>query len=121
MPSDIASPRVAPPLLQNPALLAFAARVFAWFSRWWQKPLRLFDLVIVGRHADAVDVLSRDLDFRIGPINAAETEAVNGPFIRGLDRGAILVRERPALYRALAKVDLSRLRTQIEGEAKNRI
>jgi cytochrome P450 len=121
MPSDIASPRVAPPILQKPALLAFAARAFAWFSRWWQKPLRLFDLVIVGRHADAVDVLSRDLEFRIGPVNAAKIDAVNGPFILGLDRGAILVRERAALYRALAKVDLGRLRTQIESEAKSRI
>jgi cytochrome P450 len=121
MPSDIASPRVAPPILQKPALLAFAARAFALFSRWWQKPLRFFDLVIVGRHADAVDVLSRDLEFRIGPINAAKIDAVNGPFILGLDRGAILVRERAALYRALAKVDLGRLRTQIESEAKSRI
>ncbi len=121
MPSDIASPRVAPPLIQKPWLLAFSARVFAWFSRWWQKPLRFFDLVIVGRHADAVDVLSRDLEFRIGPINAAKIDAVNGPFILGLDRGATLVRERAALYRALAKVDLGRLRTQIEGEAKSRI
>jgi cytochrome P450 len=121
MPSDIASPRIAPPFLQKPALLAFAARFFAWFSRWWQKPLRFFDLVIVGRHADAVDVLSRDLEFRIGPINAAKIDAVNGPFILGLDRGATLVRERAALYRALAEVDLGRLRTQIESEAKSRI
>ena len=121
MPSDIASPRVALPFLQKPALLAFAARFFAWFSRWWQKPLRFFDLVIVGRHADAVDVLSRDLEFRIGPINAAKIDAVNGPFILGLDRGATLVRERAALYRALAEVDLGRLRTQIESEAKSRI
>jgi cytochrome P450 len=121
MPSDIASPPVAPPFLQKPVLLAFAARVFAWFSRWWQKPLRFFDLVIVGRHADAVDVLSRDLEFRIGPINAAKIDAVNGPFILGLDRGATLVRERAALYRALARVDLGRLRTQIEGEARSRI
>src|SRR5215470_9990200 len=124
MPSDIASPRVAPPFLQKPALLAFAARAFAWFSRWWQKPLRFFDFVIVGRHVDAVDVLSRDLEFRIGPINAAKIDAVNGPFILGLDRGATLVRERAALYRALAKVDLGLhgpLRSRIESDAKSRI
>src|SRR5215472_1189314 len=121
MPSDIASPRVAPPFLQKPALLAFAACAFAWFSRWWQKPLRFFDFVIVGRHVDAVDVLSRDLEFRIGPINAAKIDAVNGPFILGLDRGATLVRERAALYRALAGVDLGPLRAQIESEAKSRI
>jgi cytochrome P450 len=122
--SDIATPRVAPSFLSKPEVLAFAARVFAWFSNQFEKPLRIGNTVIVGRHVDAVEVLSRDLEFRIGPVNAAKIDAVNGPFILGLDRGATLVRERAALYRALAKVDLglhSPLRGQIEGEAKGRI
>jgi cytochrome P450 len=69
-------------------------------------------------------VLSRDLDFLIGPVNAEKIDAVNGPFILGLDRGATLVRERAALYRALAKVDLglhSPLRARIESDAKSRV
>jgi cytochrome P450 len=120
----IATPPAKPSFLAKPEVLAFAARIFAWFSSWTQKPLRIGDKVIVGRHADAVDVLSRDLEFRIGPVNAAKIEAVNGPFILGMDRGETLVRERAALYRALAKVDLglqSPLRQQIEAAAKTRI
>lgn len=108
-------------LLVKPGVLAFAARIFAIFSAWYGKPLRLGTKVIVGRHADAMDVLSRDLEFRIGPVNAAKIDEVNGPFILGLDRGDTLVRERGALYRALAQVDLSPLRKQIAESADARI
>jgi len=108
-------------LLLKPGVLAFAARAFAMFSAWYGKPLRLGNKVIVGRHADAMDVLSRDLEFRIGPINAAKINAVNGPFVLGMDRGDTLVRERAALYRALAQVELSSLRQQIADSADARI
>ena len=111
--TDIATPPSRASLLTSQWVLALAARAFAFFSRWFRKPLRIFDIVIVGRHADATDVLARDLEFRIGPINAAKIEAVNGPFILGMDRGETLVRERAALYLALAKVNLGRLREQI--------
>jgi cytochrome P450 len=123
--SDIATPPAKRSglarFLGEPSVLAFAARAFAIFSSWYQKPLRIGDKVIVGRHADAVDVLSRDLEFQIGPINAAKIDAVNGPFILGMDRGATLVRERAALYRALSKVDLIPLRAQIGEQAATRI
>jgi cytochrome P450 len=121
---DIATPPAKPSFLARPEVLALAARLFAWFSRWTEQPLRIGDKVIVGRHSDAVDVLSRDLEFRIGPVNAAKIDAVNGPFILGLDRGEQLVRERATLYRALAQVDLglqSPLRKQVEAAAKARI
>jgi cytochrome P450 len=108
-------------LLNNPNALALAARAFAIFSSWWQRPLRIGDKVFVGRHCDAVDVLSRDLEFRIGPINAAKIDAVNGPFILGMDRCATLIEERAALYRALSKVDLAQLRRQIADETTRRI
>jgi cytochrome P450 len=123
MPSttDIATPRVAPSFLSKPEVFEFAARAFAWFSNWSEKPLRIGTKVFVGRHVDAVEVLSRDLEFLIGPINAEKIDAVNGPFILGLDRGAKLVRERAALYRALGRVDLRPLRSQIENDAKGRI
>ena len=119
--SDIATPPAKASFLAKPGVLALAARVFAYFSSWWQRPLRIGNKVIVGRHADAMEVLSRDLEFRIGPVNAAKIEAVNGPFILGMDRGETLVRERAAIYRALAKVDLRSLRTQIEGSTGTRI
>jgi cytochrome P450 len=123
--SDIATPQTKPSglsgFLGNPSVLALAARAFAIFSRWRQKPLRIGNKVIVGRHCDAVDVLSRDLEFRIGPVNAAKIDAVNGPFILGMDRCATLIEERAALYRALSKVDLSQIRRQIEDEATRRV
>jgi cytochrome P450 len=123
--SDIATPPAElngiVGFLSNPSVLALAARVGAIVSNWYQKPLRIGDKIIVCRHADAVDVLSRDLEFQIGLINAAKIEAVNGPFILGMDRGATLVRERAALYGALSKVDLVLLRSQIADEAAARI
>jgi cytochrome P450 len=111
--SDIATPPAKATFLAKPGVLALAARIFAYFSSWSQKPLRIGNKIIVGRHADAMEVLSRDLEFRIGPVNAEKIEAVNGPFILGMDRGATLVYERAALYRALANVDLGTLRAQI--------
>jgi cytochrome P450 len=120
--SDIATPPEKPSFLSKPEVLEFGARAFAWFSNWSEKPLRIGTKVFVGRHADAVEVLSRDLDFLIGPVNATKIDEVNGPFILGLDRGATLVRERAALYRGLAGVDLQgSLRSQLENDAKSRV
>jgi cytochrome P450 len=120
--SDIATPPEKPSFLSKPEVLEFGARAFAWFSSWSEKPLRIGTKVFVGRHADAVEVLSRDLDFLIGPVNATKIDEVNGPFILGLDRGATLVRERAALYRGLAGVDLQgSLRSQLENDAKSRV
>ncbi|HEY2247174.1 MAG TPA: cytochrome P450 [Bradyrhizobium sp.] len=120
--SDIATPPEKPSFLSKPEVLEFGARAFAWFSNWSEKPLRIGTKVFVGRHADAVEVLSRDLDFLIGPVNATKIDEVNGPFILGLDRGATLVRERAALYRGLAGVDLQGpLRSQLENDAKSRV
>ncbi|WP_237478044.1 cytochrome P450 [Lichenibacterium dinghuense] len=125
MASDIATPPVQPSgvsgFLGRPGVQAFAARAFAAASRWLGRPIRIGDKVVVGRHADAVDVLSRDLEFRIGPINAEKIEAVNGPFILGLDRGDKLVRERSTLYRALSAVDFDPLRSRIADEALRRV
>ncbi len=125
MASDVATPstesRGTAGILARPDVQAFAARSFAGLSRVLGKPIRLGDKVIVGRHQDVVDVLSRDLEFRIGPVNAAAIEAVNGPFVLGMDRDATLVRERAVLYRALARVDLAQLRDRVEQDANARI
>jgi cytochrome P450 len=117
-PNDIATPPTKASFLAKPEVLALAARAFAFYSSCSEKPLRIGNKVIVGRHADAVEVLSRDLEFRIGPVNAAKIDAVNGPFVLGMDRGETLVRERAALYQALAKVDLGPLRKQIGDAAE---
>jgi len=120
--SDITTPPSNPSglagLLGNPSVLAFGARLFAQSV---SGPLRIGNKVIVGRHADAVDVLSRDLEFRIGPVNAEKIEAVNGPFVLGMDRDAVLVHERSALYRALARGGLDKVRQQVKHETVTRI
>ncbi len=73
------------------------------------------------RHADVRELLSRDLDFLIAPVNAGRIEEVNGPFVLGMDRGARLATERQALYGALAAVDVAPLRQAAAEEAEARL
>ena len=56
--SDIATPPAKASFLAKPGVLGLAARIFAYFSSWWQRPLRIGNKVIVGRHTDAMEVLS---------------------------------------------------------------
>lgn len=105
-------------LLSGPALPALAARLGAKLARWLGDPIRFGQTVIVARHATVLEVLHRDLDFLIAPINEQRIVEVNGPFVLGMDRSATLVRERSALYRALAEVDFDPIRRSIAQEAK---
>ncbi len=106
---DIATPPGAAGLLdvllQSRRLLALSARFGAWLAAKWGRPFKIGPFVIAARHADVREMLARDLDFRIAPINQARIEAVNGPFVLGMDRGATLAAERRALYGALHQVD----------------
>jgi cytochrome P450/glutathione S-transferase len=85
---------------------------------------RLAPRLILGRIAvfsnwkDVRELLSRDLEFLIAPINGAKIDAISGPFVLGLDRCEKLVRERSQMYAALAAVDLSKVREQGENEAR---
>jgi cytochrome P450 len=108
-------------LLSAQPLPALAARLGAWFAALWGQPIRIGSRVIVARHAQVLELLARDLDFRIAPINAVRIEAVNGPFILGMDRGDTLVRERGALYAALAQIDLASIQTSVAQEAAAKI
>ena len=122
---DIATPRGAAGLLdvllQSRRLLALSARLGAWLAAIWGKPFKLGPFVIAARHADVRELLARDLDFRIAPINEARIEAVNGPFVLGMDRGATLVLERRALYSALHQVDKTKLRDAVAHAAAEAI
>jgi cytochrome P450 len=108
-------------LISEQALPAAAARLGAWIAAIWDKPIRLGNKVFVARHDQVVEVLSRDLDFLIGPVNRERIEAVNGPFILGMDRDAELVLERQALYRAMAQVEMAPIGRAISDEAAERI
>jgi cytochrome P450 len=96
-------------LLKEQRVPAAGARLGAWFGAIWGRPIRVRGTVIVTAHAQATEALSRDLDFRIAPVNEARIDAVNGPFVLGMDRGVTLVHERQALYAALSGVDVAAL------------
>ena len=108
-------------LLSAQPLPALAARFGAWLAALWGRPIRVGSRVLVARHSHVVELLARDLDFRIGPINADRIEAVNGPFVLGMDRSATLARERGALYTALAQVPLAPIQAAVAQEAAAKI
>src|SRR5882724_720664 len=92
--TDIATPPGSGGLLQSlaagPTLPALAARLGACFAAWWGDPIRILSFVIVARHAHVTEVLHRDLDFLIAPVNEKRINEVNGPFVLGMDRSATL-------------------------------
>jgi cytochrome P450 len=108
-------------LFSGQAVPAFAARIGASVCSLLGRPVRIGDKVIAARHADVLELLARDLDFRIAPVNEAKIDAVNGPFVLGMDRGCRLATEREALYRALAEVDLASLEAAAAAEAEQRL
>lgn len=102
-------------LLSGPTVPAFLARVGAALARRKNKPFKLGKRIIAARHAHVRELLVRDLEFNIAPINAAKILEVNGgPFILGMDRSAVLEHERRALYEALSAVDMGALWRGIE-------
>jgi cytochrome P450 len=100
---DIRTPASRAGLLDGPTLLDFAARIGV---KLLSRPLKLGKTVHALRHRDVREILRRDLDFIIAPVNAERIDAVNGPFVLGMDRSDQLTTERRALYSALSAVDL---------------
>ena len=111
---QIRTPATAGNPLGGPTLPAVAA----WLGvRLLGRPRRFGKVIVAARHRHVTEVLGRDLDFGIAPVNGARMQAVNGPFVLGLDRGAQLAAERRALYAALANVDLDAIAAQAAEEA----
>jgi len=124
VPRDLATPRsngILVSLLSGPTVLALVARLGARVAAWWGDPIRFGNTVIVARHANVMEVLHRDLDFLIAPVNEKRIVEVNGPFVLGMDRSAALVLERSALYQSLAEVDFAPMRRAVHDEAETRI
>ncbi len=100
-------------LILGSGIQRFAARAAAAFGH----VVRIKRFALAIRWSDVESVLSRDLDFRIAPINGRRIDEVNGPFVLGLDRGAQMVTERPQLYAAVAAIDLDNVRALVSREA----
>jgi cytochrome P450 len=73
--------------------------------------------VFVARHADIVEVLSRDDEFTISEINGARTARDNGPFVLGMDRGPAHDREKALLNAVMRRDDVARIRQFVANEA----
>ena len=73
--------------------------------------------VLVTRHAEIVELLSRDEEFTIAEINGARTERDNGPFVLGMDRGLVHDREKALLNTAMLREDIARVREFVANEA----
>ncbi|HXC54572.1 MAG TPA: cytochrome P450 [Rhizomicrobium sp.] len=89
-------------LFTSPPVLRTAARFVARFG---PRRISFGATVLVFRWADVADVLERDGDFRIAPVNAGRIEAVSGPFMLGMDRSAALYKQREAVYGAMHAAD----------------
>lgn len=73
---------------------------------------------VISRHADVVEVLTRDTDFTISQINAPNINRLDGPFILGMDRSAQYDREAGLLHQAVRREDLARIRTLVRNQAE---
>jgi hypothetical protein len=110
------------PLLSGRTVPAFLARLGIRRALKKGRPLTLAGNVLAVRHADVSEMLRRDLDFIIAPVNAERINAVNGgPFILGMDRSLALIREREALYCALARLDLATIAVGVRAAATERL
>jgi cytochrome P450 len=117
-----ASPGLFSRLLSEQPLPALAARLGARIAAVWGRPIRVGGTVIIARHSQVLELLARDIEFRIGPINGTKIEAVNdGPFILGMDRDVALIHERRTLYEALAHVDLRPIKAAVAEQADAKI
>lgn len=108
-------------LLKSRRLAWIGARVLAWIGRRIGRPVRLGGTVLVIRHADAREVLDRDLDFNVQPVNGPRMDEIGYHFVLGMDRSPELTAEREVLYAALGQVDMGALVARAAKEADERL
>jgi cytochrome P450 len=112
------APSDAPKLLQRvvtPKVIRGGMRLLAASG---PRVLKLGAQAFIPRYDDVQEVLQRDGDFLIAPVNATRIEGVMGPFILGMDGGPALQAQREALYAALEAADQSRAMALCAAEAE---
>ena len=108
-------------ILKSRRLAWFLARIGIVVGRWWGRPFRLGEIVLVIRHRDIETVLSHDLDYLIAPVNGPRFTELGFPFILGMDRTQILASERASLYSALDAIDFEPMRTAAADDVAARL
>lgn len=98
--------------LLGPKVVLAGARLL---TRWAPR-VSFKNFLLVASWREVREVLERDNDFRIAPVNKARIEAVSGPFILGMDRSPDLYAQREAIYGALHKADWSAARAVLRHE-----
>jgi cytochrome P450 len=84
---------------------------------------RMFPILVRGkfalvtRHADVIEVLTRDTDFTIAEINEARFAQADGPFILGMDRSTQYDIEAATLREVVRADDLERIRDRVKQNA----
>jgi hypothetical protein len=84
---------------------------------------KMFPILVLGkravvtRHADVIEVLTRDTDFTIAEINEALISENTGPFILGWDRSPRYDTEAATLREAVRKDDLESIRSLVKHNA----
>jgi cytochrome P450 len=104
--------------LSSLILEAWPQRIAAKAAAAWGHVVVIFGFAIASRWNDVEEILRRDLDFQIAPINGVRIDEVNGPFVLGLDRGLRMATERPQLYAAVSAIDLVAVRALVAREAE---
>jgi cytochrome P450 len=89
----------------TPLLVRFAPR------------LTIANRLIVSSWQDVTDVLSRDNEFLIAPINEARINSVGGPFMLGMDRSPALIEQREHVYAALRDANKQPLLEILKSES----
>jgi len=111
-------PADRPKLIQRivtPRVLRGAARLLAAIG---PRVLKLGGAAFVPRYDDVQEVLRRDGDFLIGPVNKERIEGVMGPFVLGMDGGPALHAQREALYAALDGAGVDATAALVAAEAE---
>ena len=90
-------------------------------SRWVVRhieTLRLGKRVFIFRWQLVDEVLRRDSDFLISPVNATRINDVSGPFILGMDRSIERNRQRQAIYQAMTSINKEKLTNEIRAHCE---
>jgi cytochrome P450 len=99
--------------LVSPAVLRLLARLLVKRA----PRISLGRTLILSRWKDVTEVLDRDNEYLIEPINKRRIEAVSGPFILGMDRSARLFEQREQVYAALRAADKQPFFATLEQES----